>query len=141
MRNPAVCLPLTVGACLALLLPAAPAGADDSISPRPACTIEGTAGNDILRGTAGDDVICGRAGDDIILGLAGNDILRGGPGDDILVGGPGRDALFGGDGADQLVDIQQPGRVNGGPGPDVCVAVAGSTASGCERLIFQPARG
>ena len=63
-----------------------------------ACTIVGTAGNDVLNGTSKADVICGLAGNDKINGLGGNDVLDGGIGNDQLTGGVGRDAFDGGNG-------------------------------------------
>jgi Ca2+-binding RTX toxin-like protein len=75
-----------------------------------ACTITGTAGDDVLVGTAGADVICGLGGNDIIDGDGGDDLLYGGDGDDVLFGGAGRDELHGGPGDDELV---------GGLGSDV----------------------
>jgi hypothetical protein len=52
------------GALLVLIFGVMPAGA-----ATPRCTIQGTAGNDVLQGTAGPDVICGLGGDDTIRGL------------------------------------------------------------------------
>ncbi len=68
---------------------------------KPACTIVGTPGPDILAGTPGRDVICG---------LGGNDVIDGGPGSDIIRGGPGNDAIIAWDGQRDLID--------GGPGRD-----------------------
>jgi peptidoglycan/xylan/chitin deacetylase (PgdA/CDA1 family) len=51
---------------------------------RHACTIAGTAGDDVLVGTSGPDVICGYSGDDTITGGGGNDVLDGGPGQDTV---------------------------------------------------------
>jgi len=134
--NRSVPVLLTTAASLGLLLlPATPARADDSASlQQPTCTIVGTAGDDVLRGSAGDDVICGLAGDDVIVGEAGDDVLLGGPGEDLLVGGPGLDQLYGDDGDDRLVDTRAPTNANGGPGADLCVAVAGSVVTDCERV-------
>ncbi|MCY4487434.1 MAG: hypothetical protein OXF11_10020 [Deltaproteobacteria bacterium] len=53
-----------------------------------ACTIRGTAGDDVLVGTAGDDVICGFGGDDTLWGGPGDDRLHGGPGADTCTSGP-----------------------------------------------------
>lgn len=83
---------------------AAPAAVSITVHPRPEpvrCTIEGTAGTDVLRGTPGRDVICGLGGADLITGGAGNDTLLGGAGDDVLVGGTGKDRLVGGPGEDE----------------------------------------
>ena len=68
-----------------------------------ACTIAGTAHDDVLRGTPGRDVICGFAGDDVLIGLGGDDLLQGGRGDDQLNGGTGDDELRGNGGADVLI--------------------------------------
>jgi Ca2+-binding RTX toxin-like protein len=91
------------------------------------CTVNGTAGPDVLNGTAGRDVICGLGGDDILNGLGGDDILLGAAGNDTLNGGDGTDALDGGAGNDTLdggdgVDTLDGGTGNddlaGGPGDD-----------------------
>ncbi len=91
---------LAVAGVLPLMLVSAPTAA--AASPRPACTITGTAGDDHLRGTSGDDVICGLGGDDVIVGGGGDDLLLGGPGDDDLSGGPGNDVIVGGKGDDSM---------------------------------------
>lgn len=130
-----------VAVCLGLLLPAATAHADEPQGVRQACTIVGTAEDDVLQGTEGTDVICGLAGDDVIAGMAGDDVLRGGPGDDVLVGGLGRDRLYGSQGDDRLVDNRGPSTENGGPGTDLCVAVNGSVVSGCERTYITSGTG
>lgn len=86
-----------------------------------ACTIIGTAGNDILYGTNDDDVICGKGGNDIIKAKGGNDTLCGDAGDDKLYGHWSNDYLDGGSGNDLL---------NGGGGDDTCVN--GETIKRCE---------
>lgn len=82
-------------------------------------TINGTAGNDVLKGTPGVDVILGgdgndkisgKGGNDVICGGKGNDILRGGAGNDILLGQAGKDIGKGGAGTKDLF--------KGGPGKD-----------------------
>jgi Ca2+-binding RTX toxin-like protein len=90
-----------------------------------ACTIMGTAGNDVLTGSAGIDVICGLGGDDTIRGQGGQDRLIGGSGADTIFGGGGRDRLQGQRGADAL---------DGGNGKDRCDS-KGDTAPpvSCER--------
>ncbi len=50
----------------------------------PACTINGTTGEDTLVGTPDRDVICGHGGNDVIEGRGGNDVLAGGPGTDTV---------------------------------------------------------
>lgn len=106
----------------------------------PACTITGTAGDDVLHGTSGPDVICGKGGNDqinamggndivfagpglsdIVQGAGGADILRGGPGSDIMYGGNGRDVLYGGPGVDDLRGDQNRDRLLGGGGNDGCL--------------------
>ena len=79
-------------------------GGGSGKNPKPSgpCTINGTAGNDVLTGTSGRDVICGFGGNDVIRGAGGDDALRGGSGNDRLYGGAGNDAVDGGPGADQL---------------------------------------
>ncbi|MFZ9858464.1 MAG: hypothetical protein ACO3F2_09070 [Roseiflexaceae bacterium] len=77
---------------------------------QPACTITGTARNDVLRGTNRADVICGLDGNDVIYGFGGDDILIGGTGHDTLHGGAGNDTLHGSAGNDTL---------HGGTGNDI----------------------
>lgn len=67
-----------------------------------AATINGTAGNDLLRGTAVGDEMRGYAGNDVMFGGGGNDTMFGGPGDDNLHGDEGINRLVGGDGADDF---------------------------------------
>jgi hypothetical protein len=83
-----------------------------------ACTIVGTAKNDVLKGTAKNDVICGLGGNDTITGLGGNDVIDGGTGNDTIDGGVGNDTLLGGVGNDKLT---------GGSGTDT-VSYADSAA-------------
>jgi hypothetical protein len=97
---------------LVLLTGTAPAASRTApaLGGDPACTIEGTGGDDELIGTSGDDVICGFDGHDTIEGRGGDDILIGGPGDDLLAGNAGNDELYGHAGKDTLL---------GGPGNDL----------------------
>jgi Ca2+-binding RTX toxin-like protein len=141
MINGPIHVPLTVTACVGLLLLAAsPARADHSPEPPPPCTIVGTPDNDVLQGGAGDDVMCGLGGDDVIVGQDGDDVLLGGPGDDLLVGGAGSDQLHGDDGDDQLFDTSGSSTEDGGAGVDLCVAATGSTVTNCERTFTLPGR-
>ncbi len=48
----------------------------------PACSRQGTPGDDVLEGTNGDDVICGHEGADRVIASAGSDIFLGGRGID-----------------------------------------------------------
>jgi hypothetical protein len=99
-----------------------------------ACTITGTAGNDVLRGTNGKDNICGLegndrirggAGADVILGGTGNDRLGGGGGSDRMYGNAGRDVLSGHSGGDRLVGGSGRDRLYGNSGPDNLSALDG----------------
>ncbi|HET6550693.1 MAG TPA: hypothetical protein VFG79_19665, partial [Solirubrobacter sp.] len=83
-----------------------------------ACTLNGTADDDVLEGTPDADVICGLGGDDTIRGLGGDDELWGGPGDDRLDGGDGDDTLRGGDDADVLDGAAGGDVMRGGGGLD-----------------------
>jgi Ca2+-binding RTX toxin-like protein len=47
-------------------------------------SLDGGAGNDILRGNAGNDTLLGGEGDDNLRGDAGNDLMDGGPGVDFV---------------------------------------------------------
>ena len=111
----------------AILIPAAPAAAQETCMGMPA-TIVGTEGRDILIGTSGVDVIVGLGGNDVIRGLDGDDYLCGGNGRDRLFGGFGNDYVEGGkkndivkgdQGNDMLFGNQGNDRVLGGPGADV----------------------
>ena len=82
-------------AMLASALLGAPAVAD---AARPACTLTGTPGPDVLIGTSGPDVLCGLGGQDVLDGRGGNDVLRGGSGSDTLRGRGGDDTLDAGRG-------------------------------------------
>jgi uncharacterized repeat protein (TIGR01451 family) len=86
--------------------------------PVATCTIDGTAGDDVLTGTTGDDVICGGGGDDVLRGGDGDDVLVGGDGSDRLDGGEGDDTLLGGDGEDILVTGAGADEMRGGGGLD-----------------------
>ena len=86
--------------------------------PVATCTLNGTAGDDVLTGTTGDDVICGGGGDDILRGGDGDDVLFGGDGSDRLDGGEGDDTLRGGDGEDLLVTGPGADAMRGGGGLD-----------------------
>jgi Ca2+-binding RTX toxin-like protein len=66
-------------------------------------TLDGGAGDDLLRGLAGADSLLGGAGRDLLDGGAGNDRLFGGTEADVLSGGAGADLLVGGLGADRFV--------------------------------------
>jgi peptidoglycan/xylan/chitin deacetylase (PgdA/CDA1 family) len=103
---------------------------------RPACTIRGSSGNDVLRGTLGNDVICGGRGNDVLFGGGGNDVLRGGRGNDVLYGQDGADLLYAGLGpvdvlhagaGDDYLDARDRApfdRLDGGRGKNLCVADA-----------------
>jgi titin len=112
----------------------------------PSCTINGTAGNDVITGTAGNDVICAGGGNDTINSLAGNDtIIKGsgtavinagagndtidaslatsvtidaGIGDDIIIGSPGDDTIDAGDGMDDVEAGDGNDTLYGGSGDD-----------------------
>ena len=118
----ATALAVAVGV-LALTPPAAEAVVRTSTGL--ACTVVGTAGNDVLAGTARRDVICGRGGNDTLRGGAGDDVLDGGTGNDRLVGADGRDLLLGGAGRDTLTGAAGSDRLLGGDGADVLTGGVG----------------
>ncbi|HET7051241.1 MAG TPA: hypothetical protein VFI54_23445 [Solirubrobacteraceae bacterium] len=88
-------------------------------------TLDGGAGNDVLRGPAstdtterlvggdGNDTITGGTGADTIDGGAGNDDLNGRAGPDVMRGGDGNDNLRADDWQEQSTDV-----IDGGPGYD-----------------------
>jgi hypothetical protein len=86
------------------------AGADElkAIAGNSRLTLDGGAGNDVLRSEEGSDVLRGGADGDELIGGAGADTLEGGSGDDKLTGdvcGPAApDVLDGGTGYDTLTD-------------------------------------
>jgi len=90
----------------------------DTTPSLPACTIAGTAGNDVLNGTAGRDVICAGDGNDIVSGFGGDDVLIGGFGDDQLFGGIGRDVILGHEGFDFIRGDAGADTLYGGPSDD-----------------------
>ena len=92
----------------------------------PACTIVGTAGDDVLVGTPRNDVICGLGGDDLLIGRAGRDRLLGGRGNDRLIGGTGDDILVGGPAGDRLSGGTGRDTLHGGTGSDVLAGGAGA---------------
>ncbi|KRB77368.1 hypothetical protein ASE01_11645 [Nocardioides sp. Root190] len=91
----------------------------------PACTIVGTAGNDVLVGTSRTDVICGRGGNDRIDGRGGDDVIRGGRGSDVLVGGDGNDRIYGGLGRDRILGGAGNDWLRGQAGDDTVAGEAG----------------
>jgi Ca2+-binding RTX toxin-like protein len=95
---------LVIGTTTVAFTVALVATSADATSPvdarRPACTITGTNGDDVLRGTDGADVICARRGDDTVHGRGGDDILRLGPGSDSFDGDAGNDRVYAGPGVD-----------------------------------------
>lgn len=90
---------------------------------RPACTISGTPGNDVLTGTRGDDVICAGGGNDVVRADDGDDVVYGGTGNDTLRGDGGGDSLFGeggGDAVNSSDGVRGNDSVNGGADNDAC---------------------
>jgi Ca2+-binding RTX toxin-like protein len=90
-------------------------------------TLDGGAGNDVLRGgsnndslfgSVGDDVLEGNKGNDSLVGDVGNDSLVGGNGKDSLNGGTGNDTALGGNGRDSLTGDAGDDSLNGGGGTD-----------------------
>ena len=75
-------------------------------------TLDGGAGNDILKGWQSNDTLLGGAGDDEINGSGGDDHIEGGDGNDSLSPdtyyGPGNDYVDGGAGIDTVDDWSIP---------------------------------
>jgi Ca2+-binding RTX toxin-like protein len=82
-------------------------------------SLEGRAGNDLLRGSRGPDSLVGQSGNDVLRGYRGNDVMSGWSGDDRLVGNSGRDRLWAGRGRD-FISARDGQRdwVSGGSGSD-----------------------
>lgn len=147
-RASVVLLMLSIGVLFA-------AGIGSAAAAAPSCTIDGSAGGDVIIGTSGRDVICANGGndwidprggndlviagpgDDFVRGSAGADVVKGGLGKDYLVGGPGPDHLFGADGADRCLNtrdnIAGNDSASGGPGFDTGTRNPGDTFVGIER--------
>jgi Ca2+-binding RTX toxin-like protein len=98
-------------------------------------TINGLAGNDVIRAGDGDDIVdggdgndqlYGEGGNDHLIGGAGDDTLEGGDGIDVLAGGVGNDTLSGNDGDDTLDGEDGADRLMGGAGNDVLRGGAGN---------------
>jgi hypothetical protein len=92
-----------------------------SVVAAPACTIDGSAGGDVIVGTAGRDVICAKGGNDWIDPRGGDDLVIAGPGDDFVRGSAGADVAKGGLGRDYLVGGAGPDRLIGADGADRCL--------------------
>jgi Ca2+-binding RTX toxin-like protein len=115
---------------IGIITAVSPAAAETPTTP--ACTLSGTATDDVPMGTGTRDVICGTDGDDLLAGRAGDDVLDGGAGDDVLLGSFGDDVLLGGPGDDLLVDRTGTNVLDGGPGDDRCYGSATTTFRDCE---------
>ncbi|MGA9159313.1 MAG: metallophosphoesterase [Actinomycetota bacterium] len=96
-----------------------------------ACTITGTARDDVLRGTAGGDTICGGDGNDVLVGRGGSDVLIGGAGSDAALGGGQEDAIRGGPGIDLLDGGPAADVLRGGTGKDRCTTGSDDRAVSC----------
>ncbi|HRA81997.1 MAG TPA: type I secretion C-terminal target domain-containing protein, partial [Thauera sp.] len=109
-------------------------------------TINGTAGDDLIRGYAGNDTINAGAGDDLVYGGADNDTVRGGTGNDWLYGGQGADTLYGEAGNDVVIGGAGNDVLYGGAGADVfkwSLGDQGSTAAPAVDVVkdFTPSQG
>lgn len=117
-RRATIALIVILGLAGASLLAAA---AIDARAGTTACTIDGTAGADVLVGTRGPDVICAEGGNDWIHPGPGNDLVLAGPGNDFVHGSAGADVVRGGNGRDYLVGGKGPDRLAGQDGDDRCL--------------------
>ncbi len=93
-------------------------------------TINGGAGDDILKGGKGADVIhggdgndtlVGRSGNDMLFGDAGSNVIRGGGGNDVIVGGESADELRGGSGRDTIIGGEGADFISGGSRGDLMI--------------------
>jgi Ca2+-binding RTX toxin-like protein len=101
---------------------------------RPACTITGTSGNDVLVGTSRSDVICAGGGNDVVRGAGGDDTVYGGSGNDTVRGDAVSDRLFGESGGDAVNSsdgVRGNDSVNGGADRDACNGDFGDGAASC----------
>lgn len=99
-------------------------------------TLNGGAGDDVLRGGVGTDILIGGWGNDSITGggdadqifggtgndtissESGNDYVEGGAGDDLIYGGDGADTIHGQEGNDRLFGHADNDTIFGGTGND-----------------------
>ena len=81
-------------------------------------TLDGEAGNDLVRGGGAGDTLLGNTGHDTLYGNSGDDDLFGGTGNDTLRGGAGGDTLHGDDGIDVLIGAKDEDNLAGGSGTD-----------------------
>src|SRR6187397_457086 len=95
---------LFVGGGVGLATTALSAGPAGAVT----CTINGTAGNDVINVTTGGAVVCAGAGNDTVT----------------LTGGGYNVAVYGGDGDDQITDNAGQGWLYGEAGADVIDASA-----------------
>lgn len=63
-------------------------------------SLNGMAGNDVLRGTLEADTLNGGSGDDVLIGRNGNDVLNGGSDQNSYLPGSGNDTINGGSNLD-----------------------------------------
>jgi Ca2+-binding RTX toxin-like protein len=110
---------------------------DNAPDWKPACTINGTTGDDVgLNGGPGNEVICGLGGNDEINASGGNDVVVGAEGNDTIKRGGGRDRVFGGFGDDVLSvkdGVRRNDVVDGGEGTDMCKSDCGDRKVSCEQ--------
>jgi Ca2+-binding RTX toxin-like protein len=114
----------------------------DGVGARTLLSVDGGAGDDVIKGSDGRDVISGGegndtldggAGDDRIIGDRGSDTMNGDAGDDTLVwnNGDGSDVMNGDDGSDDV-------EVNGAPAGDVFTVEPNGARIDFERTNLVP---
>ena len=90
-------------------------------------SIDGKAGNDVLKGFGGQDTLLGGQGDDLIYGGYGGDLLKGNEnndtiyashGSDYILGNLGNDDIYAGQGADTVIGGAGADTIRGGGGPN-----------------------
>lgn len=96
-------------------------------------TMNGGAGQDVLRSSGGDDRLVGGSGNDRVLGRGGDDKILGGAGNDELDGGDGRDDVRGGAGKDTLLGRGAGDTLLGGRGRDTADGSQGRDRCAAER--------
>lgn len=94
------------------------AGNDTLIGSGFADSVDGEAGDDLVRGRSNDDTLSGGADNDTIYGDSGADSVDGGTGDDLIAGRSGQDTLLGNDGTDTIFGGSGPDSIRGGNGAD-----------------------
>lgn len=121
--------------------PAAPPAPNRIYGDEDANTLQGSAGEDIIRGEGGNDALEGMDGQDLLRGGAGADRILSGEGNDTAYGGSGNDYIRGDNGNDRIFAGSGDDIVRGGRNDDTLLGATGDDiiygGSGDDRLNGQ----